>query len=282
MARKVTLEPRQCAPSLRTANVRTHTRTVFEELAARFEIYYAWGNGGTGDHKAGKALDLMAYDKLKGSGPSGFAYQADGDVIPGPIRKGWNKTVAEYVWANRVRLGVDYVIYDQVGQSNNPGGSLYGGWKTYTGLSHANHVHISFEERPPAYRPPTGEPAAPPKESDDMPTVAEFWNAKVVPNKNAPSEKAHGMATPATILSNIEATQDVDHGLLVKMSAQLGAINGAMGELAKALAAHTEGVDADALVAAVRGAAEAGALSALESIPVATVVARTSNEEEPS
>lgn len=168
MARKVTLEPRQCAPSLKTANVRTHTRAVFEELAARFAVYYAWGNGGSGDHQAGKAVDLMAYAKVEGSGPSGFAYQADGDIIPGPIRKGWNADVAEYVRRNWKRLGVDYIIYDDRIMSNNPGGYAYGGpalteWQDYTGTSHDNHVHISLEENPPAYKPPTSTPKPQPE-----------------------------------------------------------------------------------------------------------------------
>lgn len=144
--------------------VRPHTLAVFEELAAKYEIHFAWGIGATGDHKAGKALDLMAYER--GTGPS----------HPGPIRKGWTSTVANYVWDNRVRLGVDYVIHDQVIISNNPKGYAWAGpagstWHKYPGDSHANHVHVSFEEKPPAYKPPAAAkpPAAKPvKESDAM------------------------------------------------------------------------------------------------------------------
>jgi hypothetical protein len=139
MARRVPLETD-------LGDIRPHTKEVFEEFAARYEIYFAWGIGASGDHEAGKALDLMAYSR--GGGPSN----------PGPIRTGWNKTVAEYAWAHHRRLGIDYVIYDQLIQSNNPDGYAYGGWHDYTGESHANHVHISFEEKPPAYRPPGPSP----------------------------------------------------------------------------------------------------------------------------
>lgn len=145
MARLVPLEPTQCEPSIYTSRVRRHTQQVFEELAARFAIYYAWGIGSSGHHAEGRALDLMAYS------------QGSGIDRPGSIRDGWNRKVSDYVWANRARLGVDYVIYDRLIQSNNPSGYAYGGWRTYRGESHANHVHISFEDNATDYQPPEEE-----------------------------------------------------------------------------------------------------------------------------
>lgn len=153
MARLVPLEPTQCERSIYTPRVRRHTQMVFEELAARFAIYYAWGIGATGDHAEGRALDVMAYG------------QGGGINRPGAIRPGFNRTVATYVWEHRHRLGVDYVIYDQLIQSNNPGGYAYGGWQRYRGESHANHVHISFEANAGDYRPAEGE--------EDMPSAKE-------------------------------------------------------------------------------------------------------------
>lgn len=240
-------------------NIRPHTARVFEEFARQFEIHFAWGIGASGDHKAGKALDLMAYSR--GGGPSN----------PGAIRPGWNKTVAEYARKNWKRLGIDYIIYDQLIMSNNPGGYAYGGaslteWQDYTGESHANHVHISFEENPPAYRPPTTQ-----EEADVALTTAEIdriatrvLEIKKIPNKNDPNGETVGMGNIAGHLSNVEATQDAMYRNQRAMLAQVAALGGTVAELAKALAAHGEGVDADALVIAVRGAAEAGAIAALQ------------------
>lgn len=138
-----------CHTSL--GNTRTHTRQVFAELASVFPIYFAWGYGPTGDHKAGKALDVMAY--------------ADGTVDkPGPIRAGFNAAVATYLLHNRGRLGVHYLIHDRTILSSSPK-SVTGvaPWapKAYTGSDpHTNHVHVSFLETPPAYTPPAPEPAA--------------------------------------------------------------------------------------------------------------------------
>lgn len=100
------------------------------------------------------------------------------------------------------------------------------------------------------------------QEEDDMPTLEQVFNTKVIPNKSAPGGEATSKLTLATCLSNMEATQDVDHGLLVKISAQLGAVNGTVAHLVKALAAQAD-VEPDALVAAVRQAAEDGANAAL-------------------
>jgi hypothetical protein len=137
-----------CHTSL--GNTRTHTRQVFAELASLFPIYFAWGNGPTGDHAAGKALDVMAY--------------ADGTIAkPGPIRPGFNIAVKNYVHTHRIRLGVRYYIYDHTIVSSSPR-TVTGvdPWvpKAYTGESHTNHVHISFLEDPPAYQPPPAPHAA--------------------------------------------------------------------------------------------------------------------------
>jgi hypothetical protein len=54
--------------------------------AAGHPLFFVWGIGGTGDHKAGIALDFMVY--------------ADGTTAhPGPIRVEVGNWVADYLWA---------------------------------------------------------------------------------------------------------------------------------------------------------------------------------------
>lgn len=185
MPRLVKLEPKQCERSIMNARVKPHSRLVFEELAGLFRIYYAWGIGPTGDHAAGRALDLMSYDLLPGP-TGGFKYNAKGEVIAGAIRKGWNRTVADYCWQHRTRLGLDYQIWDQVGRSVNPGGSLYspdGVPRKYTGESHANHNHLSLKANPPTYRPPQADPLPIPK-GDDV-SAKDVWNERLNPGPTA-------------------------------------------------------------------------------------------------
>lgn len=165
----------KCHTSL--GKTRTHTRQVFEELASVFEIYFAWGNGPTGDHAAGKALDMMSY--------------ADGTVDrPGQIRPGWNAKVAAYGLKHRERLGIRYIISDQTIWSSSPR-SVTGvdPWKPkrYSGQSHANHNHWSFLENPPAYRPLTtpAPPAQTTPKDDAMPTPEDLWKHKLSPGPTA-------------------------------------------------------------------------------------------------
>jgi hypothetical protein len=259
VARKVRLETD-------LGKVRSHTAKVFEEFAARYEIHFAWGIGASGDHKAGKALDLMAYSR--GGGPSN----------PGPIRKGWNREVAHYAWANRKRLGIDYVIYDQLIISNNPEGSAYGGpggteWHEYPGESHANHVHISLEENPPAYRPPNEREEV----EADMPTAHEIAQALLDVDVDITEGEQSRYRYPDTLKVRSLLVHAGGGGRQV--IAEIGAMSGTLDALVRSIADNA-GNDPDQLVAAVRGAAHAGALAALESLPVATVIAKT--EEEPS
>lgn len=145
MGRKVELHPSGQA-SIYHSNVRRHSRKVFEEFAECFAVYFAWGNGPTGDHAAGRAIDLMAY------GRGNFSTKDHGT-----IREGWNAKVAGYAWKHRKRLGIWYIIYDQLIISTNPKSTYYGEWSHYTGKSHADHVHISLWKDNPTYRPPRRE-----------------------------------------------------------------------------------------------------------------------------
>lgn len=102
---------------------------------------------------------------------------------------------------------------------------------------------------------------------EDMPTLHEIFNTDQIPNMSEPGGEVVGKLSLAKALSNMEATQDQEYRLIRKVVAQLGAINGTVAALSKALAEHgTQGqLDPDLLVAAVRLAAEEGANAALAS-----------------
>lgn len=127
-------------------NVKTHTKQVAYEVvkaarAAGYPIYFVWAAGGSEDHLTGDAVDFMDY--------------ADGTVAhPGPIRLNVGQWIYEYVWSNRVRLGVHYEIFNRLirsttGQPPNVSLGYHG-----TTDPHVNHVHLSLLTNPPAYKPP--------------------------------------------------------------------------------------------------------------------------------
>lgn len=97
---------------------------------------------------------------------------------------------------------------------------------------------------------------------DVMPTVSEIWTAKVIPNRDTPSGPATTNATPAGVLSNIEATQDVMYRNQAALLAQVGGLGKALEALSSLVAAGTS-VDPTQLAAAVRQAAHDGAQEAL-------------------
>lgn len=135
-------------------NVRAHTAEVAEEITARWRLTFVWGIGATGEHAQGRALDFMGYD--------------GGTVAkPGPMRPQVCAEIAAYLWANRSRLGVWYVIWNRrIISTTYP----TAGWKTYTGSNpHTDHVHVSFRDSPPAYRPPAGNAPTPPEDLDMTP-----------------------------------------------------------------------------------------------------------------
>jgi GH25 family lysozyme M1 (1,4-beta-N-acetylmuramidase) len=118
-------------------------------------------------------------------------------------------------------------------------------------------------------------PQPEPVPEEDMPlTTAEIDKIAIrvldishIPNKNDPSGPAAGTASLAGLVGNIEATQDVDHGLLKSATAQLGGLKGAIDALAAAIAAldvNDTPLDVNALILAVRQASEDGATAALE------------------
>lgn len=113
------------------------TRDKAEELWAYaaskgYELRRLWGIGTKGqEHPTGRALDLM----ITGTGLG----KVVGDLL------------ASYLWKNRKRLGVKWIIWDRHIRSTSPGKS--GQWERYYGESpHTDHVHVFFGTA--AYVPP--------------------------------------------------------------------------------------------------------------------------------
>jgi hypothetical protein len=116
--------------------VKPHVRPVAEEIATTFPpIFFLWGksSGTSGEHPKGLALDFSILDK--GAGVS----------RPGGARTSLGQKIANYLWDNRKRLNIWYVIWNRRVISANRDSYAYNRWVTYKGpKSHTDHVHVSF------------------------------------------------------------------------------------------------------------------------------------------
>lgn len=125
--------------------VKPHVRPVAEEIVTKFPpIYYLWGksNGASGEHPKGLALDFSILEF------------GNGVHDPGRARTSLGQKIAEYLWANRVRLNIWYIIWNRRIISANRRSYAYNRWVTYKGRSpHTDHIHVSFKARG-TYRPP--------------------------------------------------------------------------------------------------------------------------------
>lgn len=133
---------------------------VVAEICATRAVYFVWGksNGTSGEHPLGRALDFSVLE------------YGGGVPDPGPARPALGDDIASYLWANRVRLNVWYVIWNRRIISTNPSSYAYNRWTTYRGDNpHTDHVHVSFEASGTYQPPPDGG-------DDDMPLTAEDLN----------------------------------------------------------------------------------------------------------
>jgi len=128
-----------------STSVKPWVRPVALEIANQFgPLYYVWGysSKGSGEHPLGRAIDFSVLEK--GNGVSD----------PGPARPALGNDIANYLWANRARLNVWYVIWNRRIISTNPDSYAYNEWVPYNGESpHTDHVHVSFESSG-TYAPP--------------------------------------------------------------------------------------------------------------------------------
>lgn len=108
------------------------------EVQSRFPaVKVIWGDGG-GEHATGLALDFMV----------------GGDHALG-------EKIATYLWDNRIRLGVDWIIWNRRIRNPKKNG---GAWRTYTGDNpHTDHPHVKFSTT--AYTAPPAPTPTPPKPS---------------------------------------------------------------------------------------------------------------------
>lgn len=115
------------------------TRSKAEEIweyanSKGYQLTRFWGIGTKGtEHPTGRALDIM----ITGKG----------------LGKTVGNLIANYLWANRKRLQVKWIIWNGKIRSTSPGKS--GRWEDYHGASdHSDHNHVFFGTG--GYVPPAG------------------------------------------------------------------------------------------------------------------------------
>lgn len=116
-----------------TSATRAKAEEVWDYLDSKgVPLKRLWGMGPGDEHGVGRALDFMI------TGVAG-SDNAAGDLI------------ADYLWSNRKRLGVKWIIWDRRIRSTSPGKPST--WTRYTGKNpHTDHVHVFFGTA--AYVPP--------------------------------------------------------------------------------------------------------------------------------
>lgn len=130
--------------SKQIGNVKAETKAIAREVyeaakKAGHEIWYIWGQGTSEEHRTGLALDLMVRNEAAGD---------------------W---VRNYLWANRSRLRLKHVIWEQHITSTvvQPGVRRKMGDRGNPTANHYDHNHVWFFAG--AYRAPTNAPAPAPK-----------------------------------------------------------------------------------------------------------------------
>lgn len=118
-----------------TSATRSKADELWDVAAAKgYRMTRLWGMGSSGsEHPTGRALDLMITGSAGG--------RAAGDFL------------ADYLWKNRKRLGVKWIIWYGRIRSTSPGKPS--SWTEYNGYNpHTDHVHVFFGTG--AYLPPKG------------------------------------------------------------------------------------------------------------------------------
>lgn len=179
--------------------VQAHVRPVAEEVAQRWVLYFVWGapGKGTGDHAEGLALDFMTYE------------HGDGVDDPGPRRDGVGNAIAAYVLENRVRLNVEYVIWNRriASALSQPAWS----WRTYYGDNpHTDHVHVSFKRRGTYTPPPTQEDPVTPADIEKVAQRAAELAAEKVWETPLVDAGAWTGLTPKEVLIGVSGKLDAE------------------------------------------------------------------------
>lgn len=136
-------------------NEATYSKAVEIIKAAQannHRVRFVWGLGSSGEHATGNALDIMVYDELAGD------------------------FIRDYVWANRKRLRLRHVIWEQHITSTvvQPGVRRKMADRGGPTANHYDHNHILFLDAKPYEAPPKAgapKPVARPKPPTTKPTV---------------------------------------------------------------------------------------------------------------
>jgi hypothetical protein len=208
----------------RLDNVKPETRKIAEELynaakAAGHDIWFMWGMGTSAEHKTGLALDLMVHTNAAGD---------------------W---VRNYLWANRKRLRLRHVIWEQriTSTVNQPGKVRLmedRGNPTANHLDHVHTWHFAGEYQPPGQK--LGPPFDKPLEVDGIlgrhTTMA--WQRQL----DVPMTGTMDATTIEAVQKKLKAT--VDHRLVVdgKGIAQDGKYSKTVAALQRYLKSPVDGV----------------------------------------
>lgn len=149
--------------------VLSHIRKMADEItlaarAAGYDVQTVWGYNSTPDHNNKRCLDFMV----------------TGSSIPGSQRVEAGNWIANYVWENRYRLGLNWQIWNRrIRRYQNTSRPL-AAWYTYSGPSpHTDHVHIEIAAGSIYVEPPNIASLA--TTEDELPSVDDVWNADIIP-----------------------------------------------------------------------------------------------------
>lgn len=138
--------------SAKLGKVSTPTKSMSKEIfdaakKAGHEIWYMWGMGSSSEHASGRALDLMVRNEAAGD---------------------W---IRNYIWANRQRLRLQHVIWEQhiTSTVTQPGVRRKMADRGNTTNNHYDHIHVLFFAG--TYRAPVPTTPTKPAPSKPVPTT---------------------------------------------------------------------------------------------------------------
>lgn len=125
--------PASIVTDIGRAQLKPWVEPVINEIANHYgPLYFVYGYSpnGNGEHPLGRALDFSILE---------FGH---GEQNPGNARPALGEAIANYLWSNRRRLNVWYVIWNRrIISTTYP----QAGWQRYNGVNpHTDHVHSSY------------------------------------------------------------------------------------------------------------------------------------------
>lgn len=118
-----------------TPNTRKKAAEVLAYVEAQgHRLWHIWGKGSSSEHATGRALDLMVYRRTAEDAPALSIDSEAGDKI------------AAYLWAHRVRLGLQHIIWRQriISTVVSPGVWRDMADRGSPTQNHMDHPHVYF------------------------------------------------------------------------------------------------------------------------------------------